>query len=124
MRHHHVTIKRDTQTSQTKGVPAWEVPVLEFIFEDGNVERLETSELVPDQTYPEAAAEFNRLERAYGVDSQSGVPHVASVYGQAGIGIRALRKAIDEAKAEDAKLDVKDAKPFRRVSREVDSLLA
>jgi hypothetical protein len=102
MRFTNVKVKRDTNTVYNRSVPEWEVPVLEFIFEDGNVERLGTfGEVARD--YPAPAVEFDRLVRSYGADPQSGIPYVASVYGQASAGVRALGRAIEEAKADDAK---------------------
>ena len=100
MRHVRVKIVRDQNTVHSTTVPRWEVPVIGFMFDDGNV--TETGESVKlDREYPDPAAEFERLATVYGSDSKSGVPHVASVYGNAGQGVRALAKAIAEAKVED-----------------------
>jgi hypothetical protein len=104
MRYERVKVKRDLQTMHNKAVPPWEIPVLEFIFEDGNVERLGIFEEV-DRDYPNANVEFARLAKAYGSDPKSGVDHVASVYGNAGAGVRALRKEIDAARQDDAEAD-------------------
>lgn len=114
MRHALVKVVRDTQTTYSRGVPEWEIAVLEFIFEDGNVSRLGTYEPVPDRDYPEAVNEFERLVLAYGSDPQSGVPYVASVYGNAGAGVRALGKAIAEAKADEAEAAEAEAEAKRR----------
>ena len=99
MLYHTVSVRRDNHTVHSTSVAPWEVPILEFIFEDGNVEA--TGERVKaDRDYPDAGSEMDRLIRAYGADRQSGVPYAASVYGQARAGIKALQKRIDEAKAE------------------------
>lgn len=100
MRHVRVNVKRDQNTVTTREIPEWEVPVLEMIFEDGNVQRID-GETAVDREYPGASFEFDRLVRAYGADPQSGVPYVAAVYGQAQAGIRALARAIDAARDEE-----------------------
>ena len=100
MRFERVLIKRDTNTVHNRAVPPWEIPVLEFLFEDGNVTPTEVFEEVAIE-YPEANQEFHRLTQCYGSDPQNGTPYVAAVYGNAGAGIRALRKAIADAKVED-----------------------
>lgn len=105
MRHVVVKIKRDQNTVASRAVPEWEVAVLEYIFEEGNVERTETFEKVSHIEYPDAGVEFNRLVQRYGADPQSGVPYVASVFGNAGAGVRALRNAIEEAKDIEAEAD-------------------
>src|SRR6266404_431768 len=108
MRYERVKIKRDTNTVHNRAVPPWEIPVLEFLFEDGNVEPTGVFEHVTD-VYPEANVEFNRLTQCFGADPQSGTPYVAAVYGNAGTGIRALRKAIAEAQTEDEAEEAKQA---------------
>jgi hypothetical protein len=100
MRYERVKIKRDTNTVHNREAPEWEIPVLEFIFEDGNVERTGVY-LTDDKEYPDAVREFDRMTKAYGADVQTNVPHVASVYGNARAGVRALDKAIEAAKLED-----------------------
>ena len=116
MRYVQLKVVRDTNTVYPRAVPEWEVAVLEFIFEDGNVQRTGSFEKVTHSDYPDAGAEFDRLTRAYGADPQSGVPYVASVYGNAQAGIRALAKAIEAAKAEEAG-GVEDSKPAPRGKR-------
>jgi hypothetical protein len=100
MRYVEVKVTRDTNTVYNKTVPEWELPVLEFIFEQGNVE-LRDGVTRDARPYPTAEDEFDRLARSYGSDAQTNVPFVASVYGQAGRGIRALAKAIEQCKAMD-----------------------
>jgi hypothetical protein len=100
MRYERVKVKRDTNTVHNHAVRPWEIPILEFIFEDGNVER--TGDFVEStQDYPAAASEMDRLVRAYGADSQSGVPYASSVFGNARAGVRSLEKLIAEAKEDD-----------------------
>jgi hypothetical protein len=117
-------IKRDTNTVHHKSVPMWEIPLLEFVFEDGNVELTDELEDVPGMEYPDPAFEFDRLTRAYGSDSKSGVPHVVSIYGNANAGVRALAKAMAEAKAAERPISAA-AKPKRKVraAEHLDALL-
>ena len=118
-----VKVKRDTNTVNHKFGPAWEIPVLEFIFEDGNVEITDECE-ESGKPHPDAAFEFDRLTRAYGSDPQSGVPYVGSVYGQGNQGIRALKKAIEDAKA--AEMPIKAVAPKskpKRATEVLDALL-
>ena len=123
MRYERVKVKRDLNTVHNHTVAPWEIPILEFIFEDGNVERLEEF-TEGARKYPKAQDEFQRLSKAYGSDPQSGVAYVASVYGNAGTGVKNLRKAIDEAKSEDeaAKVPAPVLKRGRK-AQAADSLL-
>jgi hypothetical protein len=98
MRYERVKVSRDTNTVHNRAVPPWEIPVLEYLFED--VERLNVFEEVSGE-YPETAKELDRLVRCYGADPKSGIPYANSVYGNARAGIRSLQKLIDEAKADD-----------------------
>lgn len=100
MLYERVKITRDPHTVYNRSVLPWEIAILEFTFEEGNVVRTGTTERT-DTPYPEPGVEFQRLVLAYGSDPQSGVPYAASVYGQASAGVNHLRRAIAEAKAED-----------------------
>lgn len=100
MRYERVKVKRDLNTVHNREVAPWEIPVLEFIFEDGNIEP-QGEFITSDRAYPDAAHEFDRLSRCYGSDSKSGIPYVASVYGNGSVGVRALRKAIEASSDED-----------------------
>jgi hypothetical protein len=128
MRYERVKITRDTNTVHNRACPPWEIPVLEFIFDDGNVQRQGVFEPVEGE-YPDAAQEFDRLQQAYGTDTQSGIPHVVSVYGNGRQGIRKLNEAILAAKAEDDEAEDAPAPvvvPKRTSKRRVsgDSLLS
>lgn len=113
MLYERVKITRDPHTVYNRSVLPWEIAVLEFTFGDGNVTRTGTTErnALP---YPEAANEFQRLEMAYGSDPQSGVPYVASVYGQASAGLNHLRRVIAEAKSVDEAEQPKPASKTRK----------
>jgi len=128
MRHVRVKIKRDTNTMHNCSVPEWEVPILENIFEDGNVEVTDEFVVASDSEYPEANSEFKRLTDAYGKDPDSGVSYAALTYGNGGRGVKALRQAIEQSEEDEAKA-VQEQKPasVRRStkrSRDADSLLA
>lgn len=100
MRYERVKVKRDTNTVHNRAVAVWEIPVLEFLFEDGNVERTGEFEEVKGD-YPDADNELDRLVRCYGSDPKSGVPYANSVYGNARAGVRSLAKLIEDARIED-----------------------
>ena len=104
MRYERVKVKRDLNTVHNRATPPWEVPMLEFIFDDGNVEPLGEFVEVAGE-YPEASKELDRLVRCYGSDPKSGVPYANSVYGNARAGVKALAKLIEDAKAEDAEAE-------------------
>lgn len=113
MLYERVKITRDPHTVYNRSVLAWEIPILEFTFEEGNVIRTGVFERT-DTPYPEPAVEFHRVCSAYGSDPQSGVPYAASVYGQASAGVNALRRAIAEVKAEDEATKPKAASKQRK----------
>ncbi len=124
MRYERLKITRDTNTVYNRAVPQWEIPILEFVFGEGNVVQLDVFEQAPID-YPEPRHEFERLSKKYGVDKDTGTDFVASVYGNSRIGVRELGKAIDAAKVEDAKAArlARNAVKARRVPEVVDPLL-
>jgi hypothetical protein len=125
LRYERVKIKRDTNTVHNRAVPPWEIPMLEWVFDEGNIERLGVFEELPDKDYPDAVNELDRLVRVYGADSKSGVPHANSVYGNARAGVRTLQKLIDDAKAQDdtAAPAPAPARKKGRVERAAENLL-
>ncbi len=98
MLYQKVKVIRDVNTVYSRAIPDWEIPVLTFIFDEGNVQPQGSFEIV-DRPYPDAGSEYDRLTRRYGSDSKSGVPHVTAVFGVGLTGIKALKGLIDEAKA-------------------------
>lgn len=129
MRYERVKIKRDLNTVHNRAMPPWEIPMVEYIFDEGNVEPIgEFSEV--DGEYPEASKELDRLIRCYGTDPKSGVPYANSVYGNARAGVKALAKMIEEAKSEDEaaakeKAPAPAVVPKRtRVAKALDDLLS
>lgn len=101
MRYERVMIKRDTQTTHNRAVPPWEIPILEMIFGEGNVEQTGIFEEVEGRDYPEATEEYDRLVSRYKKDPETKIEIVAEVYGQSRKGIKALAEAIDEARQAD-----------------------
>lgn len=100
MRHEKVIVKRDNHTVHSKTMAPWEIPIVEFLFDEGNV--TPTGEFVQaDQDYPPAHEEMTRLMKAYGADVKTNIPYVVTVYGASRAGVRALAKAIDAAREED-----------------------
>jgi hypothetical protein len=125
MRYERVKVTRDTNTVHSREVPPWEIPLLEHLFDEGNVVR--TGEFVTptpgkliNQVYPDAKTELNRLIDAYKGDPKSGIPYAISVYGNGKGGERALQKLIDEAKAED---EAASGPVRKRKTRMAESLL-
>jgi hypothetical protein len=102
MRHEKIKITRDAQTVHNLSVAPWEVPVLEVIFGEGNVTL--QGEFVPAPGgYPDPGQEMTRLQKVYGADAETGEHHVATVYGKARSGVKALGDAIAQAKADEAR---------------------
>lgn len=103
-------IKASEHTTYRLEVAAWEVPVVTAVHtiqdeendtgEAGsegisNVE--EVGEFLVDRTPPNATEEFRRLANKYKRPDGSDVTFAAAVYGQFGVGVRALARAIAEA---------------------------
>ena len=129
MRHERVKVTRDGNTVHNRAVPPWEIPILEFLFDPGNVEPLEEFVEVAGE-YPDAAAEVSRLVKAYGSDPKSGIAHANSVFGNGRKGTTELRKLIEAAEADETAARKTPAKPAaapkraRREHYERDSLLS
>jgi hypothetical protein len=120
MRYVTVKITRDTQTASSSQVAPWEVPILEHLFEAGNVEIEEGSGTPADSRgYPEIGEEFGRLIKVYGSDTKSGIPYVVSVFGEGRRGIEALRDLIEEAEGDEQRAPKPKVKAARK-ARAVD----
>jgi hypothetical protein len=129
MLYHKVKIVRDTNTVYNRAMPSWELQVIQFVFDEGNVQPQETFEVV-DRAYPSPGVEYDRLTRRYGSDAESGIPHVASVFGVGAAGLRALKAVMDEAKADEDERKQAGTLPKRRLATvplrlaQADALLA
>lgn len=124
MRYERCKITRDVNTVYNRAVSEWELPVLQYVFAEGNVVRTGQFEEV-NGDYPDPVQEFNRLGNRYGSDPD-GKPFVETVFGQGRIGIRELAKLISDTKAADEarRGGAKAGKgQKRRTPAEVDTLL-
>lgn len=102
MRHERIIVVRDERTKHNLTVAAWEVPIIEYEFGDGNLTRTGEYVDVPHLDYPDPHMEMDRLTKVYGSDKETKIPNAVTVYGAARQGIRALAKAIDaEREAEE-----------------------
>jgi hypothetical protein len=85
--------------TQAMTVAAWEVPILQAIHDAKEITLI--SEGTIDRDVPDPNDEYRRLATRYGNvtndDGTQGIPFVASVYGQFGVGNHALVKAIQDA---------------------------
>jgi len=124
MRYERVKIQKDTNTIYNRAVPQWEIPILEFVFGEGNVVPLGVFEKAP-RDYPEAQDEHQRLSLKYGIDKETKTDFVATVYGASRIGIREIGKAIEVARQEElsANRAKRAIQRTRRVVEMVDPLL-
>jgi hypothetical protein len=134
MRYERVKITRDTNTVHSRDVPPWEIPLIEHLFDEGNVVRtgefiVPTEGKLINKDYPDAKVELNRLIDAYKADPKSGIPYAISTYGNGSAGVRSLQKLIDTAK-EDDEAAAKETAPTPAKSKkrsraaEADSLLS
>jgi hypothetical protein len=94
--------------TQEVTVPEWEVPILRAIHAaNGDAVTVVGEELI-DRTPPFAGDEFVRLATRYRNtktdDGGQGIPYVASVYGQFGVGNDRLEQAIKAATVADAEI--------------------
>lgn len=81
-------------------VAEWELPILQAMHADVQ----ETGETLVNRKPPGAEDEFNRLVNRYksvvNEDGSKGLPYAVSVYGQFGVGTKALERAIAAATVE------------------------
>lgn len=96
-------VHRSEMHTVIRDFPEWEMPILEAMH--GTVE-VEGKPLIVNRAPPDAQDEYARLERRYGrqenEDGSKGIPYVAAVYGQHGVGVARLKQAIEAGTVEDA----------------------
>jgi hypothetical protein len=114
----NVEIRLSELTTVSKGVAAWELPILEAVH-PGAVE-VKSERFVERASAPDVNGEFQRLTNLYGdtVDQNGskGLPFAATVYGQFGVGNANLAKAIAAATlADEAPSDLLGADPVSSV---------
>lgn len=108
MRYVKLKITRDINAVYNIAVVPWEQPVLEVVFDPGNVQATGEMRVVkktPEDAYPNEGREFDRLTRKFGADPESGTPYVAIAYGNARAGLQALQAAIAAARVADEEVD-------------------
>ncbi len=95
-----VDIRISERHTQQVKVAEWEVPLLEAVHHDVSV----VAESLVNRTPPGAEDEYVRLQNRYkhsvNEDGSRGLPHVAAVYGQFGVGTKSLARAIAAATVE------------------------
>lgn len=111
IRYKKVLVQISKVHSQPLEVPEWEVPVLRAVHVtgDGGTDSVtELEDTLKEREAPDATSEFQRLATKYGrsetEDGAKGLPYVAAVYGQFGVGTKRLGDAINAAvvaKADD-----------------------
>ncbi len=112
MRFISAKVVRDVSSQIPIRVAPWELPVLEVVFGEGNIQLTgDVTHVVkdPDKAYPAPGIEFDRLTKKYGADPETGIPYVVTAYGTARNGISALQRAIEEARKADAVAERKTA---------------
>lgn len=97
LRYAQVRVARDpTAATIVRDVAEWELPVLEEVFGEGNVQKL--GERLIQRDAPDADAEYERLVGCYKQPpGEAAVPYVETVYGSGSRGKKAIAKAIAEA---------------------------
>lgn len=92
-----LAIRISERHTQQVTVAEWEVPLLEIVHSDVSV----VSESLVKRDPPAAEDEYVRLQNRYkssvNEDGSKGLPYIATVYGQFGIGTKALGRAIEAA---------------------------
>lgn len=103
MRRQVAIVKLNELHSSRVEVPHWEIPILQRIHV--NTVKLE-GETECNLRVPDPADEYQRLERRYGVDRETRVPHVVAVYPT----VQDLANAMAEQLEQQAAFDEADAK--------------
>lgn len=101
-----IQIRRSELHTVVETYPIWEVAVVAAVHE-GDIKVLKDT-VLSERNLPDAKEEFERLEnrykRARNEDGSFGLPVVATVYGQHGAGVQALKRAIAECTVEEDSL--------------------
>lgn len=110
MRFITVKVTRDTINSHAGDVAPWELPILDFVHGEGNVQR--TGETFTNAPFPEVGEEFNRLITRYGMDNETGIAYTNQVYGQSRVGVKALGDEIEKERAAERARGQAEADPL------------
>lgn len=100
---HKVTIRRSELHTVEDTLPLWEVAVVAAVHDEGAL-KIVGNVVIQGRDLPDPREEYERLEARYkrsrNDDGSFGPPVVATVYGQHGAGLLALKAAINEAAVE------------------------
>ena len=98
-------VVRDPTLKVPRTVPAWELPILEAMYGEGNLEDVQQHEGEVDQIL-DPEQEMDRLIRVYGRDKETKVPNAELAYGRGPAGVRVLaasmKAAVIDSDGEDA----------------------
>lgn len=103
---YQVIVVRDATLHIPRQVSAWELVILQEVFGEGNVEIKQ--EFHRPFEAPDVEIERSRLERLYGVEDQTKIPYVDVAYGRGPSGLKALSRAIAQAKLSEAEVKAAD----------------
>lgn len=101
MHYTQVTIARDETTSMSVLVGAWEVPILQAKHGEERIEVGELKEFKSREWPQDARSEMQRLNQLYGVtgSGDNAVSFAERIYGGGSVGVAALARAIEVARA-------------------------
>lgn len=96
---HEVLVTRDANTIIPRQVAAWELPVLQELYPDGNVQVI--GDIHREFDMPDLEPEMARLSRMYGADEETKTPFVEITYGRSAIGMKQLKRAMEQSVVEE-----------------------
>lgn len=91
---YNVVVVRDAHFHIPRQVSGWELPILQEIYGEGQIEIGE--EVVRDIPDVDMTSERARLERLYRIEEETKTPYVDVVYGRGPAGAKALAQAIKQ----------------------------
>ena len=95
-------VVRDPLMKVPRTIPAWELPILEAMYGQGNLEDVSFFVGEVDHVLP-PDEEFDRLckSKVYGSDKEVNLPFAQVVYGRGSVGVQKLAQAMQAALATD-----------------------
>lgn len=99
---HEVCVVRDPNFHIPRQAAQWEIPILQEIYGEGQVEVGKEYEF-NFAKYDGVESEHARLSAIYGKEEDSKIPFVEVVYGRGPAGLKALGKAIEQARVNERK---------------------
>lgn len=101
MRHVIVQVDRSEHSKPVIDIGEWEIPMLEYEYEETNRLAVQGFVKVDGREYPDAASELQRLVVKYGKE-EGGQDKAILVYGQGQTGVRVLEGLIEESRKREA----------------------